>query len=109
MGVGFMLTMYTTIVRQSTCLFTYSVYLHASVIIFLSIHLKRKDGAENNHDRLRVLNASGGILALRWLFEIGAAPLFGRLIDKVGQAIVCPTFSIMWRACSEKQYISRGA
>ena len=37
-------------------------------------------------------SATGVILALRWLFEIGAAPLFGRLIDLVGQAIVCPLF-----------------
>ena len=43
-------------------------------------------------EAIPLASASGFILALRWVFEIGAAPLFGRLIDAVGQAIVCPAF-----------------
>lgn len=43
-------------------------------------------------EAIPLASATGVILALRWVFEIGAAPVFGRLIDAVGQRVVCPAF-----------------
>ena len=43
-------------------------------------------------DAVPLASASGAILALRWVFEIGLLPLFGRLIDRVGQRVICPAF-----------------
>lgn len=37
-------------------------------------------------------SATGSILALRWVFEIGLLPLYGKLIDSMGQRLVCPAF-----------------
>lgn len=37
-------------------------------------------------------SATGAILALRWVFELCALPLFGKLIDRLGQRLVCPAF-----------------